>query len=132
MGQLAWRSLLDNQGRFVGAANYGRYFGTPAIAASITNSLHVSVASMVITVLLAFAYAYALTRTLMPWQGLFRLVAMLPLFAPSLVQALAFIHVFGNNGILDADDRLQCRHLWRQGHHPRRRSSTAFPTPSSS
>jgi iron(III) transport system permease protein len=25
---------------------------------------------------------------------------MLPLFAPSLVQALAFIHVFGNNGIL--------------------------------
>ena len=100
MGQLAWRSLLDNQGRFVGAANYARYFGTPAIASSITNSLHVSLVSMVVTVLLAFAYAYALTRTLMPWQGLFRLVAMLPLFAPSLVQALAFIHVFGNNGIL--------------------------------
>ena len=100
MGQLAWRSLLDNQGRFVGAANYARYFGTPAIASSITNSLHVSLVSMVVTVLLAFAYAYALTRTLLPWQGLFRLVAMLPLFAPSLVQALAFIHVFGNNGIL--------------------------------
>src|SRR5262245_43679758 len=42
MGQLAWRSLLDNQGRFVGAANYARYFSTPAIASSITNSLHVS------------------------------------------------------------------------------------------
>jgi iron(III) transport system permease protein len=100
MGQLAWRSLLDNRGHFVGAANYARYFGTPAIASSITNSLHVSVVSMIVTVLLAYAYAYALTRTLMPWQGLFRLVAMLPLFAPSLVQALAFIHVFGNNGIL--------------------------------
>src|SRR5438132_6725549 len=36
----------------------------------------------------------------MPWRGLFRIVAMLPLFAPSLVQALAFIYVFGNNGIL--------------------------------
>jgi len=34
MGQLAWRSLHDNQGRFVGAANYARYFGTPAIASS--------------------------------------------------------------------------------------------------
>lgn len=100
MAQLAWRSLLDNQGRFVGAANYARYFGTPAIAASIGNSLAVSLGSMAITVVLAFAYAYALTRTLMPWRGLFRLVAMLPLFSPSLVQALGFIYVFGNNGIL--------------------------------
>jgi iron(III) transport system permease protein len=100
MGQLAWRSLLDNDGRFVGVANFARYFATPAIAASITNSLHVSAVSMVVTVALAFAYAYGLTRTLMPWRGLFRLVAMLPLFAPSLVQALAFIYIFGNNGIL--------------------------------
>ncbi len=94
-----WRSLLDPAGGFVGLANYRRYFGTPAIAASISNSLAVSLVSMVITVALAFGYAYALTRTLMPCRGLFRIVAMLPLFAPSLVQALAFIYVFGNNGI---------------------------------
>ncbi len=100
MGQLAWRSLLSNVGGFVGLANYAHYFRTPAIAQSITNSLYVSAASMVITVALAFVYAYGLTRTLMPWRGLFRIVAMLPLFAPSLVQALAFIYVFGNNGIL--------------------------------
>ena len=38
----------------------------------------------------------------MPGRALCRLVAMLALFAPSLVQALAFIYVFvfGNNGIL--------------------------------
>src|SRR6266852_2682600 len=95
-----WRSLLGADGGFVGLANYRRYFGTPAIAASIWNSLAVSLVSMVITVALAFGYAYGLTRTLMPWRGLFRVVAMLPLFAPSLVQALAFIYVFGNNGIL--------------------------------
>ena len=94
-----WRSLLGNDGAFVGLANYRRYFSTPAIAASIGNSLFVSVVSMVITVVLAFVYAYGLTRTVMPWRGLFRIVAMLPLFAPSLVQALAFIYVFGNNGI---------------------------------
>ena len=100
MGHLAWRSLLGNDGGFVGLDNYARYFRTPAIAASITNSLYVSAASMVMTVALAFVYAYGLTRTLMPWRGLLRVVAMLPLFAPSLVQALAFIYVFGNNGIL--------------------------------
>ena len=99
LGHVLWRSLLNNDGGFVGLANYARYFGTPAIAASITNSLYVSAAAMAITVGLAFAYAYGLTRTLMPWRGAFRLVAMLPLFAPSLVQALAFIYVFGNNGM---------------------------------
>ena len=97
---VVWRSLLANDGAFVGIANYRRYFGTPAIAASIGNSLFVSVVSMVITVVLAFVYAYGLTRTLMPCRGLFRIAAMLPFFAPSLVQALAFIYVFGNNGIL--------------------------------
>jgi iron(III) transport system permease protein len=99
LGHVLWRSVLDNSGRFIGLANYVRYFGTPAIAASITNSLYVSIAAMGITVGLAFVYAYGLTRTLMPWRGLFRLVALLPLFAPSLVQGLAFIYVFGNNGI---------------------------------
>jgi iron(III) transport system permease protein len=98
--QVIWRSLVDGEGRFVGLTNYVRYFATPAIAASITNSLYVSVVSMVLTVGLAFAYAYAITRTLMPGRELFRVIAMLPLFAPSLVQALAFIYVFGNNGIL--------------------------------
>jgi iron(III) transport system permease protein len=41
---------------------------------------------MALTVALAFGYAYALTRTLMPAKGLFRVLAMLPLFAPSLVR----------------------------------------------
>jgi iron(III) transport system permease protein len=100
LGQVLWRSLLDNGGRFIGAANYIHYFSTPAIAASITNSLFVSAAAMALTVALAFGYAYALTRTQMPAKGLFRVVAMLPLFAPSLVQAFALIYVFGNNGLI--------------------------------
>ena len=100
LGEVLWRSLLDNDGHFIGAANYVRYVSTPAIAASITNSLYVSVAAMALTVALAFGYAYALTRTQMPAKGLFRVVAMLPLFAPSLVQAFALIYVFGNNGLI--------------------------------
>ncbi len=100
LGQVLWRSFLDNDGHFIGVANYIRYFSTPAIAASITNSLYVSVAAMALTVALAFGYAYALTRTQMPAKGLFRVVATLPLFAPSLVQAFALIYVFGNNGLI--------------------------------
>jgi iron(III) transport system permease protein len=100
MAQVLWRSLLDNDGRVVGLANYVRYFRTPAIAASVTNSLLVSALAMILTVSLAFVYAYALTRTRMPGRDVFRLVAMLPIFAPSLVSAIAFVYAFGNNGIV--------------------------------
>ena len=100
MVQIAWRSLLDNQGRFVGLANYVRYVSTPSIAVSITNSLTVAFAAMALTVGLAFVYAYALTRMRLPGRGFFRLVAMLPIFAPSLVSAIAFVYAFGNNGIV--------------------------------
>jgi iron(III) transport system permease protein len=100
MAQVVWRSLLDNAGRFVGLANYVRYVSTPAVAVSITNSLAVACLAMVLTVTLAFVYAYALTRTRIPGRGAFRLVAMLPIFAPSLVSAIAFVYAFGNNGIV--------------------------------
>ena len=99
MAQVLWRSLLDNNGRFIGLANYVRYFRTPSIAASVTNSLSVALLTTLLTVGAAFLYAYALTRTRMPGRGLFRLVAMLPIFAPSLVSAIAFVYTFGNNGI---------------------------------
>jgi iron(III) transport system permease protein len=100
MAQVLWRSLLDNDGRVIGLANYARYFRTPAIAASITNSLLVSTVAMIVTVGLAFVYAYALTRTRMPGRVAFRLIAILPIFAPSLVSAIAFVYAFGNNGIV--------------------------------
>src|SRR5438552_13202600 len=100
MAQVLTRSFQNNDGRWIGLANYTRYFSTPAIAASITNSLAVSATATVITVVPAFVYAYALTRTTMPLRGVFRLVAMLPIFAPSLVQGIAFVYVFGNNGIV--------------------------------
>jgi iron(III) transport system permease protein len=98
--QVLARSFQDGQGRFIGLANYARYFSTPAIASSVVNSLASSVTTTAATVALAFVYAYALTRTTMPLRGAFRLVAMLPLFAPSLVQGIAFVYVFGNNGLV--------------------------------
>jgi iron(III) transport system permease protein len=100
MLQIVWRSLLDNDGRVVYLANYVRYVRTPAIAASITNSLVVSIAATAVTVVLAFVYAYALTRVRLPGRATFRVAAMLPLFAPSLVHGFALVYLFGNNGLV--------------------------------
>ena len=94
------RSLYSKAGdRFVGLANYAAYFSSAASSVSLVHSLTISLISMVITVALAFVYAYALARATIPGRGILRAVARLPMFVPSLVQALAFIYLFGNNGL---------------------------------
>ncbi len=94
------KSFQDIDGNFVGLANYVRYFSTPALFGSIYNSIWVAVVSTVIVIPLAFTYAYALTRTRMPFKGMFYAFALLPLFAPSLLSAISLIYIFGNQGIL--------------------------------
>jgi iron(III) transport system permease protein len=93
------RSLQDRTGAFVGLANYVKYFASATTRSSLPNSLYISLMSMLITVVLAFLYAYGLTRMKIPGKRLFQGIAMLPIFIPSLVQALSFIYMFGNNGI---------------------------------
>jgi iron(III) transport system permease protein len=94
------KSFEDKAGAFVGLANYIRYFSEPALSASLWNSLWIAAVSTVITILLAFFYAFALTRSCMPAKGLFRAIALVPLLAPSLLPALALVYLFGNQGMI--------------------------------
>ena len=59
------KSFENQDGEFVGLANYLLYFSTPALFQSVWNSLFVSVVSTAIVLPLAFVYAYALTRSCM-------------------------------------------------------------------
>ncbi len=94
------KSFLDRDGRFVGLANYAEYLASPALASSISHSLGIAVVTTGVVVPAAFLYAYALTRTRMPAKGLFGAVALIPILAPSLLQALALVYLFGNQGLL--------------------------------
>ena len=98
--QLLSKSLFDNQGVFVGLANYVEYFTTPALRQSIGNSLFVSVTTTLISVTLGFFFAYALTRTCIPGKSVFRGLAMMPLFAPTLLNGIALIYLFGRKGLI--------------------------------
>ena len=100
LGVLLIKSFENKQGQFVGLTNYITYFSTPALVTSLWNSIWIAMLSTIIVVSLAFAYAYALTRTKMPMKALCTAIAMLPLFAPSLLSAISFIYIFGNQGIL--------------------------------
>src|SRR5947209_12744839 len=94
------KSVEGPEGEWVGAANYLRYFSTPALFQSIGNSLWVAILSTVITVPLAFVYAYALTRSCMPARGLFKTIALIPILVPSLLPGLALVYLFGNQGLI--------------------------------
>jgi iron(III) transport system permease protein len=94
------KSFQNQNGEFVGLANYTRYFSTPALFDSVWNSLFVAVVSTVIVLPLAFVYAYALQRSCMRWKGLFQALALIPILAPSLLPAISLIYLFGNQGVL--------------------------------
>lgn len=94
------QALQDAQGRFVGLSNFISYARTPALLTSLWNSLWVSAVVTVVTVPLAFGFAYALTRSRMPLKPLFRGVTLIPLLAPSLLSAISLIYWFGNQGVL--------------------------------
>jgi iron(III) transport system permease protein len=94
------RAVQGREGEFVGLQHFAAYFATPALARSVWNSVWVSLVVAVITVPIAFVFAYALTRSCMPFKGTLRLIALVPLLAPSLLPAIAFIQWFGNQGVL--------------------------------
>ena len=96
------KGFQDQDGKFVGLANYVSYFSTPALFNSALNSLHVAAVSTVIVVPLAFLYAYALTRTVLPLRWLFQGISLIPIFAPSLLPGLALIYLFGTQGFFKA------------------------------
>jgi iron(III) transport system permease protein len=100
LGTLLAKSFQDQDGKFVGLANYIHYFSTPALFYSVWNSLFIAFLSTAIVLPIAFTYAYALQRSCMRWKGLFQALALIPILAPSLLPAISLIYLFGNQGFL--------------------------------
>jgi iron(III) transport system permease protein len=100
IAQIVRLSLVGPRGGFAGLSNYAEYFTTPALSASLGHSLGLAALSSVLSVALAFGFALVLTRTGLPWKGLFRAASLLPLYGPSLVPAIAMVYLFGNKGLV--------------------------------
>ena len=85
----------------IGLENYAREFANPKFPRVVANSFAVSITTTAITVVLAYAFACALRRSAMPFKRTCGAIALLPLYAPSLVQALGILFLFGRNGIVN-------------------------------
>jgi iron(III) transport system permease protein len=96
------KSVENADGAFIGLANFAAYFEDRSLVRSLENTCTIALISTVITLGLAFGYAYALTRSCMKLRGVFKAIALVPLLAPSLLPALALVYLFGNQGIFKA------------------------------
>lgn len=70
------------------------------LAQSVWNSLRVALTTTAFAVSLAFFYAYGIQRTCMRGKSFYRLAAMLPLFAPTMLYGLSLVYLFGNKGVV--------------------------------
>ncbi len=94
------KSFQDADGNLIGLANYVKFFSTPALAWSIQNSFFVTIISSAIVLVIAFIYAYGLTRSCMPMKSLFKGIALVPILMPSLLPAISLVYMFGAQGLL--------------------------------
>ncbi|MGA0564549.1 ABC transporter permease subunit [Ancylobacter sp. VNQ12] len=84
-----------------GLGNFSSALSTARFWQLVANSAAMSAMSTVLGVTLAYAYAYGLQRACVPGRSLLRIVALMPLFAPSMVQAQGLILLLGRNGALN-------------------------------
>ena len=96
---LVARSLSDDEGGWIGLKNFGRYLSTPRLVQSLWNTVLVVSVSSTTAVALAFVYAFALTHSRMPLRRTFRVVALLPLYAPTMLFGIGLVYLFGNQGL---------------------------------
>lgn len=104
---LAWplamilaKSVEDRSGAFVGIANFAEYLTNPGLLSAIERTLTFAALTTLLTVPLAFGFAYAIQRSCMPGKSLLRGIALVPILTPSMLSALSFIYLFGNQGLL--------------------------------
>ncbi|TBL73260.1 ABC transporter permease [Paenibacillus thalictri] len=64
------------------------------------NSLFMTVISTISCTVVAFIFAYAITRLDIPLKGLFRFITLLPVVSPPFIVALSYILLFGRQGII--------------------------------
>ena len=74
------RSLDGREGEFVGLANFATYVASPAFGPSVRNTLMFAVITTLLTVPLAFGFAYAMQRACLPLRSLWRNIACLRSF----------------------------------------------------
>ena len=93
------KTSLIVDGRF-DLSNYAAIFRKRYYFQPFINSIILGVCTAFAGTLLGYTFAYAITRTPIPFKRFFRLTATFPIISPPFVVALAAILLFGRSGSL--------------------------------
>ncbi len=80
--------------------NFYKYFTTTYTLNALWHSLYISFVTTIFVIVITFFFAYGATRTTIKGKSFFKSIIMMPLIAPSIMQALALIYLFGRNGLI--------------------------------
>lgn len=94
------KAFQDKNGAYVGFLQFKSYLSSPNMLRSVTNTLYISIISTVISVTCALIFAYALTRKAVPFKKPLKFLAMLPMFAPTMLLGISLVYIMGNKGLL--------------------------------
>ena len=98
IGILIGKAFQNNSGEYIGFKNFYDYFANKNMIVSLKNTLFISTVSSVISIILAFLFAYGIQRTTIKFKGIFKYIGMLPLFAPTMMHGIALVYMFGRKG----------------------------------
>ncbi|MDY7577661.1 putative 2-aminoethylphosphonate ABC transporter permease subunit [Herbaspirillum sp. RTI4] len=87
-------------GSYIGLANWSALLSEPRLRIAAGNSIALAATTLCLVLPLALAFAFALTRTRLLGRRVFRLIALAPMLAPSLMPAISLVYLFGNQGLL--------------------------------
>jgi len=83
-----------------GTDNWATFFTKPRYGKALLNTIVSSSLSALTATVIGFIYAYAINYTNIIGKKFFRVVAFLPLLAPSVMSGLAFLLLFGRGGVI--------------------------------
>ncbi|WP_130889815.1 putative 2-aminoethylphosphonate ABC transporter permease subunit [Fusobacterium ulcerans] len=98
LGLLLTKSFENNSGEFIGLSNFKEYFSNKNLLISLKNTFTISIASSIISLVLAFIYAYGVQRTTIRFKNIFKYIALMPLFAPTMMHGISLVYLFGRKG----------------------------------
>ncbi|MDR9852215.1 iron ABC transporter permease [Paenibacillus sp. VCA1] len=83
-----------------GFDNWGTFFSKPRYGRALLNTVVSSTLSAVTATVIGFIYAYAIHYSNIAGKKFFRIIAFIPLLAPSVMSGLAFLLLFGRGGMI--------------------------------
>lgn len=100
LSMLFIKSFQNNSGEFIGLGNFKEYFSNRNLIISLKNTFTISILSSIISLFLAFIYAYGVQRTTIKFKNTLKYIALMPLFAPTMMHGIALVYLFGRKGAI--------------------------------